>query len=454
MNKILLFDTSSGSLNMGDSIINEAVQRELQVILRDGFVAKFPTHTPVTHWYQNFRANGLIKFTDSCDYKFIAGTNIITFNNLRLWPNWNVNIFNTRPYAGSILMGCGSIPNAKKINLYSKILYERILSNTYVHSTRDERILCPKAKNEQENCGGPMNNVQLKKVQKQVLNIYKEIKNICDEYDIRYFAIGGTAIGAIRHNGFIPWDDDIDIAMPRKDYIRFKSLTSQLPEHLRFVDYSENSDSPIIFSKVQDINTCYTDSKDTNNPNTFYGIFVDIMPMDGVPENTILYKIFRLRLRILLLLQTMVVQYEYNIKTPTDTLAKKTLRQMSGILSSARVLNKTRLKKRFLKLMQRYPLEASTYTACLWQFVTSAGVSATERYPYQDFKEYVDMPFEDTTMRMPVGYEGYFAAVCPGFMTPPPKEKQRPHHHGIVDFNKSYLEYADEASKKRMGKHA
>ena len=104
--------------------------------------------------------------------------------------------------------------------------------------------------------------------------------------------------------------------------------------------------------------------------------------------------------------------------------------------------------------MQKYPLETSTYTACLWQFVTSAGVSATERYPYEDFKKYVDMPFEDTTMRMPAGYKGYFDAVCPDYMTPPPKEKQVPHHHGIIDFNKSYLEYADEVRKKRVGKHA
>lgn len=140
MNKVILFNTANGSLNLGDYIINESVTQELSFIIDDSFVANYPTHTPVIHAYQNFKKNKLIAFAENCDYKFISGTNIVAFNNFRPWPNWNVNIFNYQPYRGSVLVGSGSTPNPrKKLNLYTRILYKRILSKTYVHSVRDER---------------------------------------------------------------------------------------------------------------------------------------------------------------------------------------------------------------------------------------------------------------------------------------------------------------------------
>jgi len=295
---------------------------------------------------------------------------------------------------------------------------------------------------------------EIKLVQSHALYIYKEIKKICDKHNLRFYAFAGTAIGAVRHHGFIPWDDDIDIVMPREDYDKFKSLANLLPSQLQLVDCAEDSNSPVSFIKVQDINTCYTDSADISNPSAYYGIFVDIMPMDGVPDNKLMYRLFRLSLRIPLLLQTMIVQYERGMRTATDTPAKRALRNISGLLSRIGLLNKNNLKKTFLKRMSRYPLDASRYTSCLWQFVTPAGVSVTARYPVSIYDSYIDMPFEDTTMRMPNGYEDYFAAVCPDYMTPPPKEKQIPHHQGIVDFNKSYLVYAEEARRKHQGRVA
>lgn len=139
MQKVILFDTSSGSLNLGDYIINESVAEELKFITDNRFVAKYATHTPVMHFYQNFRQNTIVKFAQESKYKFINGTNIVAFNNFRPWPNWNVNIFNFHPYKNSILVGSGSTPNSKKINTYTKLLYKKILSANYIHSVRDER---------------------------------------------------------------------------------------------------------------------------------------------------------------------------------------------------------------------------------------------------------------------------------------------------------------------------
>lgn len=139
MQKVTLFDTSSGSLNLGDYIINESVAEELEFITNESFVAKYATHTPVMHFYQNFKQNTIVRFARESKFKFISGTNIVAFNNFRPWPNWNVNIFNYHPYKNSILVGSGSTPNSKKINLYTKLLYKKILSIDYIHSVRDER---------------------------------------------------------------------------------------------------------------------------------------------------------------------------------------------------------------------------------------------------------------------------------------------------------------------------
>ena len=80
-----------------------------------------------------------MKSCKNCNYKFIAGTNLLAKNMLRIWPNWNVNIFNYRPYKNSILIGCGLNGAFTKPNLYTRILYKLVLSKKYIHSTRDEK---------------------------------------------------------------------------------------------------------------------------------------------------------------------------------------------------------------------------------------------------------------------------------------------------------------------------
>ncbi len=285
-----------------------------------------------------------------------------------------------------------------------------------------------------------MNDERLKRIQSKTLQIYKEIKKLCDEHGVRYFAIGGTAIGTVRHMGFIPWDDDIDIAMPRKDYEKFKKISHLLPGEMEFHDYSDIEGAPIMFGKVQDINTCYTGERDLKNPDAYYGIFVDIMPLDGVPENTLLYKIHWSRLRVILLLQNLIVEYENGMDTAGTR--KAILRSIAGVLSKLRIINKASLKKSFLRVVSKYDFDRSTYSAYIWQFVANAGVNVRARFRTVDFERHLDMPFEDTTMRMAQNYKGHLGAICPDYMTPPPKEKRIPHHTGIVDFNKSYLEYA------------
>lgn len=140
MKKNILFNTSIGTLNMGDYIIVESCKEHLEEIISEDFLVELPSHTPAVHNYQSNRLNSLIRYTDDAKYKFITGTNLLSYNMLKPWNNLNINIFNYRPYKNLILVGCGIHPNkSNKANFYTKYLYKKVLSMDYIHSTRDER---------------------------------------------------------------------------------------------------------------------------------------------------------------------------------------------------------------------------------------------------------------------------------------------------------------------------
>lgn len=123
-----------------------------------------------------------------------------------------------------------------------------------------------------------------KKVWNVELNILKEVKRICEKHNIKYFAEGGTLLGAARHGGFIPWDDDIDVAMLRDDYNKFIEIAqSELPEHL-FIQNSKTDIRPNLFTKIRDSRTTWI-PKGNDLKLKNYGIFIDIFPLDGCDNN-------------------------------------------------------------------------------------------------------------------------------------------------------------------------
>ncbi len=113
------------------------------------------------------------------------------------------------------------------------------------------------------------------------------IHNICVENKIVYYIIGGTALGAVRHNGFIPWDVDIDIAMPRADYEKFLSISKEkLPKHLKCYSHKNEADYYPPHALVALENSKLIQKDDYLNPKLKrYGIFIDIFPLDVAPED-------------------------------------------------------------------------------------------------------------------------------------------------------------------------
>ncbi len=123
------------------------------------------------------------------------------------------------------------------------------------------------------------------------LNILKEVASFCDRNNIRYYICGGTLLGAVRHQGFIPWDDDIDIMMPRPDYISFIKKFNGYNKRY-FVKSVENDSSYVYtMAKVYDNRTYLVDNT-LREPLSYAGVFIDIFPVDGLPDSVLKQKLF------------------------------------------------------------------------------------------------------------------------------------------------------------------
>lgn len=137
--------------------------------------------------------------------------------------------------------------------------------------------------------------VALSSTQEAILNIFKDIKPFLDNNSIPYYLLGGSLLGAVRHKGFIPWDDDIDIGIARDDYERFMStIYNCLPENLELRSYKDESNHHYYFSRIVDKRFALRreGSIVARNEN----LWVDIFPLDGMPNNAIVRRIHMLRL--------------------------------------------------------------------------------------------------------------------------------------------------------------
>lgn len=139
MKSIVLFDTAVGSLNQGDEIINISIKRNWPELYGDNYIICLASHTPLYTPLQNFLYKSKFEAITKADYKFLCGTNALYTNMLRPRPAWNINLLNSSLARNTICIGTGVGINSKLPNLYTRMLYKRVLSKEYIHSVRDEK---------------------------------------------------------------------------------------------------------------------------------------------------------------------------------------------------------------------------------------------------------------------------------------------------------------------------
>lgn len=269
----------------------------------------------------------------------------------------------------------------------------------------------------------------MNELQRKILDIFKEVKKICNDYNIPYYAIGGTCIGAIRHNGFIPWDDDLDIAIPIENIEQFIKIASQeLPRHLEVFTSLNNPNYLLPFFKVVDKRTTFIEEEEIQTPKRYKGVFIDIMPISGMPEN---FKLFVFKLKKYIYCNRV---QRLNIKE-CKTLKSKIAKLFLIIFPQGYFYSK------YIRLLKKYPLSSSQKTGYVWDYSVSE-----LNFPTELFSKRVELPFEDITISCPSGYHEYLFKQFGDYRILPPKE-ERLKHLGFIDLNNSYKFYQCQPKK-------
>ncbi len=159
-------------------------------------------------------------------------------------------------------------------------------------------------------------------VQEIIWDIAKAIMPVIRENRIKYYMLGGTLLGAVRHKGFIPWDDDIDLGMPREDYDKFISIIpDKLPEYLQLRTYWDDSPHHYYFSRIVD--TRHEFSRQGSIVERKEVVSVDIFPLDGMPNNFILRRIHIWRILYARMRYHLATFDKVNFKRPNRPLSER-----------------------------------------------------------------------------------------------------------------------------------
>jgi len=257
---------------------------------------------------------------------------------------------------------------------------------------------------------------ELKKMQVIQLDIMDDIHRICCLYNIGYYIIGGTAIGAMRHKGFIPWDIDIDIAMLRNEYERFKEICkTELNRNYQYYDYCNVKNYIRPHAIVADKNTIVHFKYDQLNPKTEQqGVFVDIFPLDNAPNDEKLRCKHIKQLKAIALLKRFRIPYCYsNIKW------KRIVHHIiSVLLSPVSVYTINEFQQKTMKKYQ--VLETECVCSMASQYAYSKQCIKKDIYGEPTLIE-----FEGRNYYAPERCTEYLTLLYGDYMKLPPEEKRR-----------------------------
>lgn len=291
---------------------------------------------------------------------------------------------------------------------------------------------------------------EIRRIQHLALNVYKEFVKACDSLGLRYYSSGGTTVGAILYQGFIPWDDDLDINMPRPDYERFKrEAPAIMPSWLGIMDGLESDHADYHFIKLHDKRTTYVSNILLRFPECYTGVFIDIEPIDGAPdapeqrqswyktvEKLYCYDLVRKFGKTYLYPDTMAWLYPNRIRR---ALAYAWI-QMHPLKYYAE-----RYTAELATMRQSHDFDDSTYvTFPRYGMYRSRNFWKTLK---SSWDSYTTAPFEDTTIRLPIGYENILTSqygFVPNAQTQVRYEAEADSHHianALVDLDKPYSYY-------------
>lgn len=261
----------------------------------------------------------------------------------------------------------------------------------------------------------------IKKLQAVDLEIVKEVVRICEKYNLIYYMIGGTFLGAIRHKGFIPWDDDIDLAMPREDYEKFLSVAEkELNSNLQLVNFKTDSLYQYYITRIRDIDTKVVETR-IGNDYKYTHASIDIFPIDGTPNNKFMRKIYYFR--VLTHRALMSLCYKDSIDRERKRSKKEKL--LLAIMEKIPVNKFTtpyKQKMKIDKLLKKQKVSDSDMIGTIMGAYRTREIVPKSYFGKGKFYE-----FEGIMLRGPELYHEYLTHMYGDYMKLPPEESRKTH---------------------------
>jgi len=256
----------------------------------------------------------------------------------------------------------------------------------------------------------------LKKLHQVELEILDEFVRICDKYKLNYSLMAGTMLGAVRHAGFIPWDDDIDVCMLRSDYEKFLDVAKDELDKKYYLDcFKYNKDYYLSFAKIKKNQTIFDEIPHLNNHK---GIFIDIFPIDNVSD---IKKSHTIAGIIKIINDTIFVKLK--IRKLKDT-------RYPLIVRFVKILSIQKLMKIKEKMVKKNKDNNSPYLACFFSLY-DFNKELLEREAFLPTKK---IKFENKEYQIINGYDNYLKNIYGDYMKLPPKEKRVNHMPEKIDF--------------------
>ena len=279
-----------------------------------------------------------------------------------------------------------------------------------------------------------MENNRMTELQKKELEILKQFLAVCEKLNLTYYMVCGSALGAVKYGGFIPWDDDIDVALPRQDYERFcEEAPKMLPSWCFLQNYRTEKQYYRLGTKLRDSRTTYIEIM-TENLNINQGVFIDVFPLDNKWSTQSEEKKFRRELRRFEAGRR--VKLHYNRFSGSSILMVQTnicylLFKLFGYRSD------------IAETIRRFDRYVSSFSADSGIWCNHANSTSPLEYaPKTQYGKGAWFPFEDLEVRVPERYNEYLTQKYGNWREDIPQDEQQGHHYYVkCDLNRSFNEY-------------
>lgn len=266
-------------------------------------------------------------------------------------------------------------------------------------------------------------------VQRKILDVMKYIDKICRDNNITYYIMGGTALGAVRHGGFIPWDDDLDIFMTPDQYYKFKDVFNKIKQDKFILQEWKTSEKYLEYAKVRMNGTTFIEEAFKERKDLHQGIYVDIMMLHKVPKSIFLQKKIYFESKFV----TLYALSQRNWKPKTKIQAV--------ILKILKVLPCRMINNKCYKDIYKYDNMENNFMYCYW--ITPAKFRSG-LFEESFFSSTIDVKFEDTVLMGSKKIKEYLKYRYGDYMKLPSSEEQKAAVHAMIfDTEKDYKSYFD-----------